>query len=110
METGKATKQKANVHSYRKSSENFGKVTNFPKVSPCGYRMKGCTLGAMKENSLYRVTPPHITHLLSLLSGGFLLIKWIVTFFSAGDFLTDSLCSKLLFCEVPSIFFFPKTF
>lgn len=74
-------KQKAKLHSYRKSSENFRKVTDFPEVSPCGYRMEGCNLGHMHENSLYRRTPPHRIHLLSFLSGGFLLIKWIITVF-----------------------------
>lgn len=38
---GRAMKQKANLNSYKKSSENFRKVTEYPKVSLCGYKMKG---------------------------------------------------------------------
>lgn len=41
MEMGRAMKQKANLNSYKKSNENFRKVTDFPKVSLSGYKMKG---------------------------------------------------------------------
>lgn len=70
------------------------------KVSPCSYRMKGCNLGPMDENSLYRLTPPHTNHLLSFLSGGFLLNKVDHNLFSAGHFLTQWILSVYIFFSV----------
>lgn len=55
--------------------------------------------GPAHENSLCRLTLPHIIHLLSFLSGTFFLIKWTITFFfSSDDFLPQWIfCAQRVF-------------